>query len=267
MNLSFDVDAILYECHGNNLYSMQFCTIIPAYYAYFATAGSNTLSIYRMMKTGAVLVQSFIDEDVEELYCSVVWACKEGNKVCVAVAGGHSAVKVVNVHTLKVENVLQGHGACIHDMKCHPVSHELLLTSSKDESIRMWNLNTSQCIAIFAGEKGHRDDVIHLSINPLGNCFVSGGMDGTMKVWNLVSSPLQHAVNQSYAQDISSGPIKYLFENFPLFSTSKVHDAYCDNVLWFGNAIISKSTSCRIAMWKPDAQRNQVAIHITSDIT
>jgi hypothetical protein len=38
-------------------------------------------------------------------------------------------------------------------------------------------LRTAVCIAIFAGEKGHRDEVLSVDPHPLGNCFVSAGMD------------------------------------------------------------------------------------------
>ena len=60
----------------------------------------------------------------------------------------------------------------------------LLLSCCKDESIRMWNVRTGTCLAIFAGDRGHREHVLSLDIHPTGGTFVSGGMDTSVKIWS-----------------------------------------------------------------------------------
>lgn len=37
---------------------------------------------------------------------------------------------------------LKGHGKDIHDIAVHPTRPQLVLTGSKDESIRLWNIET-----------------------------------------------------------------------------------------------------------------------------
>lgn len=45
---------------------------------------------------------------------------------------------------------LQGHGNDIHDIAVHPSSPALVLTASKDESVRLWNLSgPGCCVAVF----------------------------------------------------------------------------------------------------------------------
>jgi WD40 repeat protein len=44
----------------------------------------------------------------------------------------------------------------------------VLLSASKDESIRLWNVRTNVCVAIFAGDGGHRDEVISIDIRASG---------------------------------------------------------------------------------------------------
>lgn len=47
---------------------------------------------------------------------------------------------------------LSGHGDEIYDICFSPANSGLLLSSSKDASLRLWNVETATCVGIFAGE-------------------------------------------------------------------------------------------------------------------
>jgi WD40 repeat protein len=51
--------------------------------------------------------------------------------------------------------------------------------------VRLWNIHTLVCVAVFGGERGHREQVLTAAFNDDGTRFVSAGMDHCLKVWNL----------------------------------------------------------------------------------
>jgi polycomb protein EED len=73
--------------------------------------------------------------------------------------------------------MMLGHGGDINYLCMHPTDPNLLLTCSKDESLRLWNLKTGVCCAIYGGLKGHNGDVLHCAFNHDGTEFASCGMD------------------------------------------------------------------------------------------
>lgn len=44
----------------------------------------------------------------------------------------------------------------------------MLISASEDNSLRMWNVENSKCVAVFAGEI-HRDQVLTVDINHTGD--------------------------------------------------------------------------------------------------
>ena len=95
--------------------------------------------------------------------------------------------------------------------------------------MRLWNLATGCCLAVLAGDQGHRDEVLSAAWHLGGERLVSGGMDNTVKIWSLATDDMRAAVRESYAWGTEGGgggggrPFRTRFLQFPEFSTQEVH--------------------------------------------
>jgi polycomb protein EED len=84
----------------------------------------------------------------------------ENGDPLLCVGGLKGAIRVFCPFPYKPKCALIGHGCSINDLKVHPKKGSVLLSASKDHTFRLWNVNTSVCIAIFGGVEGHRDEVL-----------------------------------------------------------------------------------------------------------
>lgn len=227
---------------------------------YFATCGSNFASVYQVnaeSKGSVKFCQAFIDEDVEEILYSCCWTYNDCGNPLLIVAGLRGILKCINCLTFELEVALLGHGNAVNDVRLHPLNDSIVFSASKDESIRMWNVTTACCICIFAGEKGHRDEVLNIGIHLLGHTLVSTGMDTNILLWNLMDPEVVNAADLStkHYSSIERQAFKTIVQQIPIFSANQVHADYVDSVLWYGNCLLTKSTKNRIALWSPDNRR------------
>lgn len=134
------------------------------------------------------------------------------------------------------------HPNAVHDLKVHPVEADLVLSASKDYSIRLWNIRTEALVVIFSGIEAHRDQVVTISFDTLGNKVLSAGIDHTIKIWHLDKPVIKTAIQKSkYYNRIASGrQFKTITEPYPFFSSDTIHDNYIDCIKWFGDFVLSK---------------------------
>ena len=69
---------------------------------------------------------------------------------------------------------------------CVAISHngKCLVTAARGEGIKIWRIADKQLIAEF---RGHKGACFFVTLTPDGKKLVSGGEDGTVRVWNLTS--------------------------------------------------------------------------------
>ena len=129
----------------------------------------------------------------------------------------------------------------------HYEQGDLILSGSKDESIRMWNLKTKTCVMVFAGAGGHTGEITAVDYNCHTGMLVSGGLDNAVKIWDVKKYHEIISLSHSWQKHPSSFPT--LFVQYPIYASSKIHDNYIDSVMWFGNLIFSKSVDDKILLW------------------
>lgn len=171
----------------------------------------------------------------------------------VAAAGLHGIIRIINLQRYKTVGSIVGHGHAINDIKFHPRQLNLLMSASKDRSIRLWNTTSNMCIAILGGAEGHRDEVLSIDFNLSGDYIISGGMDHALKLWHLNTKEFQERFKLSYSYNAveECKPFPVIRQHFPTFTTRDMHSNYVDCVNWFGEFILSKSCENTIICWKP----------------
>jgi WD40 repeat protein len=71
---------------------------------------------------------------------------------------------------------MRGHDGAVN---CLAVTTSRVYSGSADKSIRVWNIDTGECLHKFIGHRGPISCLEHSD----GSIF-SGSMDSTIKIWN-----------------------------------------------------------------------------------
>lgn len=110
-----------------------------------------------------------------------------------AVAGEDAKIRVWQVpegglkETLtEPELILQGHTEKIYSIKFHPLASGLLVSSSYDLSVRLWDLDSGEQVKVLTG---HEDQVFGMAWSPDGKLLATVCKDGKVRIYDPRKSP------------------------------------------------------------------------------
>ncbi len=67
-------------------------------------------------------------------------------------------------------------------VKSIAISNNLLVSASKDETVKVWGINSGTEVSTCYG---HDNEVTSVSFSPDGNQAISGDLDGIIILWNI----------------------------------------------------------------------------------
>lgn len=128
---------------------------------------------------------------------------------------------------------------------CLQFNRKYLMTGSYDSTIRIWRVDTGECLRTLAG---HKKGVKSLVFD--NQKLITGGLDSTIKVWN--------------------------YHTGQCISTYRGHDEAVTSVDFSNKTIVSGSTDCTVKVWHVDSRTcytlrghtdgvNSVKIHLLSN--
>lgn len=225
------------------IYGVEFCNYRGADDpVVFATVGSKNVTIFECKPDKTEILQTYSDLDAKEIFYTCCWTCNSFTLQTILVFGGaRGIIRFINPMSLLTPQVLIGHCSAIHDLKVHPKDSSILLSASGDHTMRLWNIESGQCIAVFGGADGHVDQIVSADFDATGDTIVSGGGDYSLKIWHINKWPLFKLIENSYNVPIAADrPFRTVTIHFPDFTTRKVHNNIVDCVKWFGSCVLSK---------------------------
>ncbi|KAK9369198.1 WD40-repeat-containing domain protein [Lipomyces kononenkoae] len=199
------------------------------------------------------IIATYADENPQESLCSACWTYDSNTgHPLIAVGGKSGIVKIIDCSSGELVRVLKGHGDEILDLHTCPTNAHIIVSSSGDHTIRVWNLDPmykDQPCAIICAGGGHREQVLTVGFHDSGRFLVSGGMDNQVHVWALPGLSKSHMHKDD--------PIVL---HWPHFSASSIHSNYVDSVAFYGDLILSKAAKeNKIVLWRIDGFKSEMA--------
>ncbi|KAK9820413.1 hypothetical protein WJX72_010041 [[Myrmecia] bisecta] len=245
------------------IWCVAFNHVHPQYSNIFASVGSNQVSVYECQPgRGIVPLQVYHDEQDDEEFYTCQWTVCEATGAPLLLLGGRGApvrgeqrggkLRVLNCNSQRLEWTGIGHGDSINSISVHTEKASLVVTASKDQSLRLWNIRTHVCVLILFGDGSHTSEVLSVDFHMGGQQIVSGSMDGTVKIWSLAEKQREvaHSFHHDEATALTAYPTSHLV--MPSFSSDQIHGGlFVDCVRWLGDLVLSKSTDNRILLWRP----------------
>ena len=244
-------DGINYKLEKNytekiRLSSNTIINCICSYNNVLLIASNNELKIYDI-------------SDDFDCYGTIKMPGYDKNILCLAVTeyknilygvigGDFSSIHVIDI--LNVQELtgcqLIGHKNKVYQLEFHPFNNYLLLSASKDCTVRLWNFKRPELLVIFGGPNSFESDVLCIDWNYNGEYFVGSGVDCGVRIYK-IDDMIQKTIDISMKKE----QVETVLKALPYFSCNDIHDNLIDCIKYNNKFIISKSVDGIIKEWLP----------------
>ena len=176
-------------------------------------------------------------------------ACTEINNILYGVIGGDfSCIHVVDILSIQELTGYQliGHKNKVYQLEFHPHNNYLVLSASKDCTVRLWNFKRPELLVIFGGPDSFESDVLCIDWDYTGEYFVGSWVDCVVRIYK-IEELIQNAIKLS----MEKKKVTTILKSSPYFSCSDIHDNLIDCIKYNHKFIISKSVDGIIKEWLP----------------
>ncbi|KAG2371838.1 Polycomb group protein [Vigna angularis] len=178
------------------IYAVVFNFLDSRYFNVFVTVGGNRITVYQCLEGGVIAVlQSYVDEDKDEAFYTVGWTCSDDGSPYIVAGGSKGIIRIIDAGRESIYRSFIGHGNSINEVRTQTLKPSLVISASKDESLRLWNTQTGICILIFSGAGGHRNEILSVVYTAsvhvnyvdctrwLGDFILSKSVDDEIMLW------------------------------------------------------------------------------------
>ncbi|KAI7872050.1 WD40-repeat-containing domain protein [Spinellus fusiger] len=167
------------------------------------------------------------------------WMYRQGD-AWLATGGADSLIHIVSLANSQEIAVLSGHKKAIIDLQAHPHSDNYILSTSRDGTVRLWDVDAQRCLVVFCAE------ATVTCFHPLGTKFASGNARGEVREWQL-----------PVLEDLYQDKEPVTIEKKQSKALKKMHgENYIDCIRYINGYLLSKSINGRIEYWDPQADKS-----------
>ncbi|KAI8979826.1 WD40-repeat-containing domain protein [Mycotypha africana] len=167
-----------------------------------------------------------------------------------ATAGADKLIHILSLAHSEEIKTLEGHTKLIYDLQSHPHNDHIILSTSKDGTIRLWDVDEGKCLVIFEA------DATVSCFHPSGEQFISGNARGEFRIWDIPST-------SNRMDDDDYEPVTVGKKHSRLLR--KIHgDTYIDCIRFANGHVLSKSINGKIEYWDYETEKTLRSFRIRS---
>ena len=228
------------------LSSNNIINFICSYNNILLIANNNEINIYDISNNFDCYGSIKMPEYDKNILCIAI---TEINSILYGVIGGDfSSIHVIDILNIQELTGCQliGHKNKVYQLEFHPSNNNLLLSASKDCTVRLWNFKRPELLVIFGGPNSFESDVLCIDWNRNGKFFVGSGVDCVVRIYK-IDELIQKTIDLSMKKE----KVQTVLKSLPYFSCNEVHDNLIDCIKYNCKFIISKSVDGIIKEWMP----------------